>query len=238
MAWGRNEGRVVGAWYLFLILLGPLRLIYIPSKLFVHGDAAATISNIMGHEQLFRLGMASDLVCAVILIFLTLAFYGLFKTVGQYSAFLVVILGGVMPATISFISVGTDATALSLMHGSDVLSAFSKPQRDALAMVFLHMRDQETTAAEMLWGLWLAPLAWLVWRSRFIPRFLGVWLAINGLAYVIVSFTGLLLPQYQSMAFTVSMPARLGELAIMLWLLIMGAKPMRIAGQGMSEVAA
>ena len=237
MGLSRNPGRVAGVWYLLLILLGPLRLIYIPSRLFVHGDATATINNIISHEPLFRAGMASDLVCAVILVFLTLAFHRLFKDAGRYAALLVVILGGVMPATISFISVGTDATALSVAHGAGFLSVFDKGQRDALAMVFLRMRDQETTAAELLWGLWLLPLAWLVWKSRFAPRLIGLWLAVNGLAYVALSFTGLLLPQYQDTVFAVSTPARLGELAIMLWLLIMGANPSTTAQPGLIEAS-
>jgi hypothetical protein len=70
----RNPGRVAGFWYLLLIVAGPLRLIYIPSKLIVHGNAAATVTNIAAHEMLFRLGIASDLAAAIILIFLTLAF--------------------------------------------------------------------------------------------------------------------------------------------------------------------
>ena len=225
MGLSRNPGRVAGAWYLALILLGPLRLIYIPSKLFVHGDAAATVSNILSHELLFRAGMVSDLACAVILVFLTLAFHRLFRDTGRYPALLVVILGGVMPATISFISVGTDGAALSIAHGASFLAVFDKGQRDALAMLFLHLRDQETTAAELLWGLWLLPLAWVAWRSRLAPRLIALWLAVNGVAYIAVSVTGLLLPQYQDAVFAISTPARLGELAIMLWLLVMGANP-------------
>jgi len=69
-----NPGRVAGFWYLLLCLVGPLRLIYIPSKLFVHGNAAATVNNIAAHEWLFRFGIVSDLVCGVILIFLVMAF--------------------------------------------------------------------------------------------------------------------------------------------------------------------
>jgi Domain of unknown function (DUF4386) len=71
----RNPGRVAGLWYLVLVVLGPLRLIYIPSKLFVHANASATVSNVAGHEWLFRLGVLSDQACAVVLIFLVLAFY-------------------------------------------------------------------------------------------------------------------------------------------------------------------
>jgi len=221
----RNPGRVAGFLYLLLVLAGPIRLIYIPSKLFVHGNAAATASNIAAHEWLFRFGIVSDLFCAVILIFLTLAFYRLFKGVNQNLAVLVVIFGGVMQALISFVGVVSDAAALMLVRGADFLSAFEKPQRDALAMLFLRLRDHQNTVAEILWGLWLFPLAILTYRSRFLPRFLGVWLTINGFAYVILSFTGELLPQYQNKVFILSQPALFGEVAFMLWLVIKGAKP-------------
>jgi len=218
----RNPGRVAGLWYLLLIVIGPLRLIYIPSKLFVDGNASATANNIAAHEWLFRIGIVGDLVCGVILIFLVLAFYRLFKEVDQNLAVLVVIFGGVMPALIIFVGVVSDAAALMVVRGGDFLSAFDKPQRDALAMLFLNLRDHQNTAAEILWGVWLLPLAVLVYKSRFLPRFLGVWLAIGGLAYVILSLTGELLPQYQGKVFTYSQPAFFGELALMLWLVIKG----------------
>jgi hypothetical protein len=221
----RNPGRVAGFWYLLLVFGGPLRLIYIPTKLFVRGNATATASNIAGHEWLFRFGMLSDLVGGVVLIFLVLAFYRLFKEVDTHLAVLVVILGGVMPAVINFVGVVSDAAALTFVRGADFLTVFDKPQRDALALVFLRLRDQQNTAAEMLWGLWLFPLAFLVYRSRFLPRFLGVWLAINGVAYVILSVTGLLVPQYENTVFLGAQPALLGEVALMLWLVIKGANP-------------
>ena len=225
MASTRNPGRVARLWYLALTIFGPLRLIYIPSKLFVPGNAAGTADNIVAHELLFRLGIATDLICAVILIFLVLALYRLFKGVDQNLAVQVAIFGGVMPAVIYFVGVVNDAAALTMVRGADSLSAFDKPQRDALAMLFLHLRDHQNTAAEILWGLWLIPLAILVYRSRFLPRFLGVWLVFNGLAYLTMSFTGILLPQYQEKVFTYSQPALAGELALTLWLVIKGAKP-------------
>jgi len=221
----RNPGRVAGFWYLLLVLAGPLRLIYIPSKLFVHGNAAATASNIAAHEWLFRFGIISDLLGPVILIFLVLAFYRLFKGVDQNLAVLVVIFGGVMPALLDLVSVVYDSAALMVVCGPDFLSVFDKPQRDALAMLFLRLSDHQTTAAEILWGVWLLPLALLVYRSRFLPRFLGVWLTINGFAYVLLSFTGELFPQYQDKVFLLSQPALFAELALMLWLVIKGANP-------------
>src|ERR1700719_2949768 len=188
-----NPGRVAGLWYLLLVLLGPLRLVYIPTKLFVHGNAAATVNNIGAHELRLRCGIGGD-------------------------------LGGAIPAPIYFVSVVTDAGALMIAHGADFLSVFDKPQQDALALLLLRLHDQQNTAAEILWGLWLIPLAILVYRSRFLPRFLGVWLVINGVAYVILCLTGELFPQYYNQAFVFSQPALLGEIALMLWLVIKGSK--------------
>ncbi len=191
----------------------------------MHGNAAATVNNIAAHELLFRLGIAGDLAGAVILVLLTLAFYRLFAGVDRNLAVLVVILGGVMPATIYFVGVVDDFGALMVARGTDFLSVFDKPQQDALAMLFLRLRAHQNTAAEILWGVWLWPLAMLVYRSRFLPRFLGVWLAIGGFCYVILCLTGVLLPQYQNKVFTYSQPAMFGEIALMLWLLIKGARP-------------
>src|SRR5256886_205753 len=230
MSSARNPGRVVGYWYLLLVLLGPLRLIYIPNKLFVHGNAAATASNIAAHEWLFRFGMLSDLLGAVVLIFLVLAFDRLFKGVDQHLGVLLVIAGAVMPALINFVTVVRDAGALMAARGggaggADFLSVFDKPQRDALVMLFLRLHHHQIVAAEILWGLWLFPMGALAYKSRFLPRFIGVWLIVNGIAYVVLSFTGLFFPDYQDKVFTFSQPALFGELAIMLWLVIKGANP-------------
>ena len=218
-----KNARIAGFLYLLLVIVAPLRM-YIPSALFVHGNASATANNIASHETLFRLGIVGDLFCGTILIFIVLALYRLFEGVDQYLAVLVVILGGVLPAAIDFFMMLNDSAALILVRGADFLSVFDKPQRDALAMLFLRMHDQEKLAAEIFWGLWLIPLGILVDRSRFLPRFLGVWLVVNGFGYLINSFTGLLLPQYQNAVGTFTFPALTGEVAFVLWLLIRGAK--------------
>jgi hypothetical protein len=232
-----NPGRVAGLWYLLLVVIGPLRLIYIPNKLFVSGNAAATVNNIAAHQLLFRLGIVADLAGAVILIFLTLAFYRLFAGVDRNLAVLVVIFGGVMPALIYFVGVVDDFGALMVARGADFLSAFDKPQQDALAMLFLRLRDHQNTAAEILWGVWLLPLAVLVYRSRFLPRFLGVWLALGGFAYLALSLAGVLWPHYQGRVFTISQPAFFGEIALMLWLVIKGGKPQPADAAALSSAA-
>jgi hypothetical protein len=92
-------------------------------------------------------------------------------------------------------------------------------------MLFLNLHGEGIGVAELFWGLDFLPLALLVYRSRFLPRFLGVWLAIDGFAYVILSLTGVLSPQYYDKVFTYSQPAFFAEVAFMLWILIKGAKP-------------
>jgi hypothetical protein len=220
----RKNARIAGFLYLLLVIVGPLRLMYIPSTLFVHGNASATASNIAAHETLFRFGIVGDLFCGTIVIFVALALYRLFKGVDQGLAVLMVILGGVLPSALDFVIVLNDSAVLIVLRGADFLAVFDKPQRDALAMLFLRMHAQEVLAAQIFWGLWLIPLAMLVYRSRFLPRVLGVWLAANGFAYVAISLTGLLLPQYEDAVVSVAFPVLTGEVAFVLWLLIRGAR--------------
>ena len=107
-------------------------------------------------------------------IFLTLALYRLLKGVDQDLARLMVILGSLMVTPIYFLNTLNDVAALLLARGADFLSVFDKPQRDALAMLFLRLHHGGVVANEIFWGLWLFPFGLLVYRSRFLPRILGV----------------------------------------------------------------
>jgi hypothetical protein len=233
----RNPGRVAGLLYLLLVLGGPLRLIYIPSVVFVEGDATATARNIAAHQLLFRIGIFGDLVCAVVLIFLTLALYRLFESVDRWQAVLMVIVGGVMPSLLYFVNVVHDAAALLVVRGDPFLSVFDPGQRDALAMLFLRLHHAHNVAAEVLWGLWLFPLGILTYRSGFMPRFIGVWLIINGAAYLVLSFTGVFLPQYEDTVFKYAFPAQLAEVVFMLWLVIRGVKAEALVARATARAA-
>jgi hypothetical protein len=118
-----------------------------------------------------------------------------------------------------------------LLRGADFLPVFDQVQREALAFLFLRLHHQVDVAAEVLWGLWLFPLAILIWQSRFLPRFLAVWLGIAGCSYLALSFTGELLPQFYDTVFRIGSPARIGEVGFMLWLLVMGARERAPAAQ-------
>ena len=222
----RNPGRVAGIWYLLLIVVGLPGLAIIPGRLFVRGNAAATVANIAAHERLFRFGILSDIAGAVILIFLVMAFYRLFEGVDRNLAALVVIFGGVMPAVVAFVNVVGSFGALMIAKEAGFLSIFDPPQREALAMLLLRLRDHQDTAAETLWGVWLFPLGTLVYRSRFLPRFLGVWLVLGGCGWIAVSLAGILLPDNQDQALAWAQPLCLSEVALVLWLLVRGARPL------------
>src|SRR6266568_4124287 len=229
----KNPGRFAGLLYVLTSIPGFFAMMYVPSKLIVHGNAAATASNIAASETLFRLGIAAQLIGTAGFIFVALALYDLLKGVNRRYASLMVLLI-VVSVPIAFLNELNSIAALVLVRGADFLSIFDKPQREALAMLFLNLHFYGFVVAEIFSGLWLFPLALLVYRSRFLPRFLGVWLALAGFAWVILSLTGILLPQYQDKVNTYLQPVIVGEIAFMLWLLIKGAKPQALAAESSS----
>jgi len=233
----KNPGRLAGLLYILMSIPGFFAMMYVPGKIIVQGNAAATANNIAASETLFRLGMAGQLIGQAGFIFVALALYHLLKGVNRWHASLMVTLV-VVQIPIAFVNELNSIAALVLVRGADFLSIFEKPQREALAMLFLSLHFHGLVVDEIFWGLWLVPLALLVYRSRFLPRFLGVWLALGGFAWVILSLTGVLSPQYYDRVFTYSQPAAFGEVAFMLWLVIKGAKPPALNATGPSPAVA
>src|ERR1700736_1535840 len=233
----KNPGRCAGLLYVLISIIGFFAMGYVPDKLIVSGNAAATASNIAASETLFRLGIAGELIGQAGFIFVALALYDLLKGVNRRHASLMVILI-VVSIPIAFLNELNSFAALVLVRGADFLSILNKPQRDALAMLFLNLHGRGFVVAEIFWGLWLFPLSLLVYKSRFLPRFLGVWLALAGFSWVILSLTGILLPQYQDKVNTYLQPAIVGEIAFMLWLLIKGATPQAVGSAASSPALA
>jgi hypothetical protein len=172
---------------------------------------------------LFRTYILVGVLAELLFIAVVLVLYRLLKEVNPLQAAIMVLLVLLM-APLAFLSSMNQVATLTFARGSELLTVFDKPQRDALATLLLAMDKEGTPIAEIFWGLWLLPLGLLVYRSGFLPRFLGVWLIINGLAYVALSLIGVLLPQYADAAFRLAQPALMGEVALTLWLLIVGAR--------------
>lgn len=224
----KNAARVAGALYGLNGLTGFFSLQYVPGKLIVSGNAAATANNILAHEMLFRLSIVSELFCAAEFIFVVWALYRLLNGVNKTHASLMVILG-LVPLPIMFLNVLNEVAALALFRGADFLSVFDKPQRDALAMLFLWLHGSGIGASELLWGPFFIPFGLLVMRSRFLPRILGVLLFAACFGYLADSLTSLLRPSYGAVVSRFAMILTAGELPMMFWLLIMGAKDQPLA---------
>jgi type IV secretory pathway VirB3-like protein len=211
-----------------MAVTGPFTLIYIPRTLIVAGNGAATADAVRAHETLFRFGMAAELLGAILFIFVGLALYRVLAGVNKAQASLMVVLVLVSVA-LGLMNVLNNFAALVLFRGAEFLAVFDRPQLDALGVLFLGLHRQGNLINESFWGLWLFPFGLLVMRSGFLPRILGLLLLVNGGAYVAMSLTSLVMPDYGAVVARAALPALLGEVFIMAWLLVKGASEKRTA---------
>jgi hypothetical protein len=218
-----KTARIAGAVYASMVLTAPFSLIYVPNKLIVRGNASATASNILAHETLFRLSILGDLVGHIIFICLGIALYRLLANVNRTWSLLMVSFV-LVSAAVGFLNTLNNIAAVILFRGSEFLSVFNTAQLNALGMLFVRLHSQGIFIDELFWGVWLFPFGLLVFRSGFLPRVLGAWLMINCFGYVGLSVIALFFGAYYNTAFKILQPVLFGELAIMLWLLIKGAK--------------
>lgn len=223
MSQGQREARLAGLFYLLMVITGPFVVIYVPGRLLVPGDPAETVANILAHQSLFRAFIVVGLFAEMFFIATVLALFRLLEDVGRGLAALMVIIV-LVEAPMAFWGIANQVATLSMIQDTSLLGVFDPAQRDVLASLMITVESQGSSISELFWGLWLLPLALLVYRSGFLPRFLGVWLLLNGFAYVVSAFTRILLPEYAGIASTVTFPVLMGEVVFALWLLIVGVK--------------
>jgi len=210
--------RVAGFLYLIMIPFALFGMMYVPSNLIVPGDAATTANNIMASESLFRLGIVSALITQIIGILLVLVLYKLLKPVNKNHAVLMVIFM-LVAIPIAMLNELNKFAALLLLSGADYLTAFTADQLHAQVRLFLDLHEHGINIAGIFWGLWLFPMGYLVFKSGFIPRILGVLLIIGCFGYLIDSVTFVLFPNFDA---TISQFTFWGEVLLPLWLLIKG----------------
>jgi Domain of unknown function (DUF4386) len=220
----KQQARFAGLLYMVLGVTAPIGLMYVPTKLIVAGDATATADRIRASESLLRLGIAGELIPQVVGIFVALALYRLFKGVDKSLARQLLIFGCLVSVPITMLNVLNNVAALTILSGPGFLSVFDKPQLDALAFLFIRLHGLGLDIASIFWGVWLFPFALLVIRSGFIPRFLGYLMMITGATYIANAFAVLTLPAAAPFIEKIAMPLYFGEVPIMFWLLIWGAR--------------
>jgi hypothetical protein len=189
----------------------------------VRNDAAATAARVLDHEALYRWGMLAETLGAVIFIGLGLALYRLFEGVDRHRARQLMALV-LVSCALGLVAVVFGASALLVFRGGDAFAALDGHTREAIGMLLIRMHGQANGVNQTFWGLWLLPFGWLVLRSRFLPRWLGYWLLVDGIAWVVVGMTWFLAPDYSDVLFRYFQPVFMAELAAMLWLLIIGAR--------------
>lgn len=218
----KRTARLAGLLFLLWIVSGFYDMFYVSPKIFVSGDSVASAQNILKYETLFRTGIFSGLITNTIWVLLVWVFYQLFRSVNERYAKLLV-ASVLVQVPVAFVNAGLSIATVITLKG-EILKSFELEQRQDLAMMFLKINEYSVLALVLFYGLWLFPLAILVYQSVFIPRFFGIWLILNGIVYVLLSFVGIVLPEYRDIVFTVGMPAMFGELVLMLWLLIKGTR--------------
>ena len=204
--------RLAGFFYLIQAL------VFVFSSLIVPEDPSATLEAIRSSESLFRLGMIGTFVGQIVGILYVLFLYKLLKPVNKNAAALMLVFALMVPPMTMFNEL-TLLGVLQLVGGADYLSLFTAGQLEALAHFFVRLHGEGTKIALIFAGLWLLPLGYLVFHSRFLPRILGVLLTLGGFGYVIYAFGSLLSLDYNLglVLFT-----GLGEVLFLLWLLIKG----------------
>lgn len=219
-----KDARYAGVLYFIVALIAPISLKYVPQRLYVRENATATADNIRSSDSLFRIGITSELLHEVLWVFVVLALYKLFRRVNEDRARQMLIVGALLPVPLVLMNVLNEIVAMILVSGANFLTVFDGHQLDALALLFIRLHGQGLNVASFFWGLWLFPFGALVIRSGFIPKVLGPLLTLAGAGYVTSSLTTLLLPQYEHTVDTIAGFLEFGELPIIFWLLIWGAR--------------
>jgi len=232
----QKTARVAAFVFLIIFFLGMSTELFIRPGMIVLGDAAATVENIAASEALFRLSIVSDLIRQMFLMLLPLVLYKLLKPVNKNIASLMVIFA-LVSVSISMLNELNHFAVLLLSSGADYLTAFKADQLNALVMFFLELRKYGTFIPQVL-SFWVFLLGYLVFKSGFLPRILGILLMLGGLCYTVLVVLFFLFPYFDATIF--GLFAFIGELLFYLWLLIRGVKDqkpaMRLAEQLIQSV--
>ena len=229
MAPSQKTARVAGLLYLLVVASGFFHLLYVPSRLLVPGNAAATVGHLLAGETLFRLGILGGLVCYTAFLVLPVALYRLLAPVQPTGALLMLVLAAAS-VPLSFANMLNKMAILPLLQvaahgGSEAAAAHNQ------IMQYLQRYHEGNAVAQIFWGLWLLPLGYLLIKSGFVHRALGWLLLAGGAGYLLDFGANLLWPAYPQLGLSswLTLPAGLGEIGTCLWLLLVGVRPSRAA---------
>lgn len=191
------------------MIFGMFSILYVPSVLIIQGDAATTATNIISNEFLFRAGIAGSLMTQLIFIFAALLLCKLFAPVNKIYSILMAVLA-LVSVPIAMVNELNNLAALQLLKNPQDL------------MLYLTLHKQGIVIASIFWGLWLFPLGYLIYKSGYFPKIIGIAVVIGGIGYTLGSFTELLMPNLKTLLSTFEMMT-FGEIIFLGWLVFKGA---------------
>jgi len=217
--------RTAGVLYLITIIAGGFAEAFVRQGLTVYGDAAATAQNILASEQIYRLGFVADLVCLICGgPLLTVILYILFKPVNKSISLLGLIIGSVAGAVMAANLIHQFAPLL-LLHNTSYQKTFSIEQLQTLSLFFLNLQSQGYNISLFLFAFYFPIIGYLIYRSNFLPKILGIIYTFAGVGYLINSLAWFLFPHLASVLFPyVLLPAFVGEASMCVWLIVKGVK--------------
>jgi hypothetical protein len=218
----RFKARMAGVFEVLEGMTSAFGQVFVLGRLVVFSDAAATAANILGHQPLFWLGFVSSLIGVACHIAWTLLFYELFKPVNRSLSLLAAFVGLVVCGLQALTSLLYLAPLLILQGGSSV-SAFTAEQLQALALIFLKLNAYAFEIDLVFFGFWCVLAGYLIFRSTFVPRILGVLLAIDGLGWATYMYP----PMANHLFPFIAAASALAEIPLQLWLVVMGVNPQR-----------
>ena len=225
MSSSKRTARIAGLLYLTVVISGFFSIAYVPSQLIVRGDAASTISNLEASRQLYQMGIVAGVICYTAFLVLPLVLYRLLSSVSRNAAALMVAFA-VVSVPLALVNLRHQLDVLSLLNRSGLLHGLSIDQLHTQVLLSLEASRNGALITEVFWGLWLLPFGYLVFRSGFLPRILGVFLMLGCFGYLINCLGRVLSPGYSASTFAslISIPSAIGEIGTCLWLVVAGVR--------------
>jgi hypothetical protein len=221
----KKTARIAGTLYFVVVSTGIFSLMYVPSKLIEWNNASVTSSNILANETLFRLSIFASIICYTAFLLLPIVLYALLASINKIHAVAMVALA-VVSVPISLYNLNNKLAVLTLISKESYLNVLTEDQLQAQVLLHLNYYNDGIQLSTVFWGLWLFPFGYLVFKSGFLPKVLGIFLIAGCFGYFI-NFTGnLFCPAYDELGISkfVALPGTIGEIGICLWLLIAGLK--------------
>ncbi len=221
----RLKARIAGVFY--LLNGGTAFAFFVRGRLVVSGDATATATNILAHESLFRMALAADLIGVAAYVAVAALLYDLFKPVNSTLSLLAAFFS-LVGCAVQVVACVLHLATLVVLSGAQYLTVFNTEQLQAMALIFFKLQAQGFDVAIVFFGFYCLLIGYLIFKSTFLPRIIGVLMMLGGLAYVtndLANFLSLPLPMFVS--HLVPALGGLGEGSLMLWLLVIGVNSQR-----------